>query len=184
MERISTLSSQPPYGSDPDAPTVDGTLAAYPPPGAQPPPPIPPMPPRASATPVRSVGGGLAIAGLVLALLSMACLIGGIGLVLFRHAPGLAALTLFWGMPIGVIGIVFSAVGLAAANRRGSGTAGLVVSTLAVAFIALFLLGGLAAASARGLPGRLHPRQRPQPQGSGVPPIVRVHIPVTDSATS
>lgn len=170
------MSSQPPYGNDTDPPTIDATYAAYPPPGAQ-----PPMPPHiAPATPARAGGvggGGLAIAGLILALLSMACLIAGIGLVLFRHTPGLAALILFWGLPIGVIGIVLSAVGVAAANRRGSGTAGLVVSTLAVAFIALFLLGGLAAASARGVPNRLRPRQRLQPQGSGVPAIVRVHTP-------
>lgn len=136
------------------------------------------MAPGAPARGGRGGGGGLAIAGLVLALLSMACLIAGIGLVLFRHAPGLAALTLFWGMPIGVIGIVLSAVGVAAANRRGSGTAGLVVSTLAVVFIALFLLGGLAAAGARGVPNRLRPHPRIQPQGNGMPPIVRLQAPI------
>ncbi|HEY7832527.1 MAG TPA: hypothetical protein VIG30_03075, partial [Ktedonobacterales bacterium] len=139
------MSSQAPYGGDP--PTVEGSVGTYPPP-QMPPPQMPPyMAPPAPPTVPEPGGpnGGLAIAGLVLALLSIACLITGIGLVLFRHAPGLAALVLFCGLPLGVVGIVLAAVGRASARRQGSGTAGLIIATLAVALTALFLLAGLAA---------------------------------------
>lgn len=166
------MSSQPPFGHDADPPTVEGSLGAYPPAG---PPPAPPQMPIAAPAD-RGRSGGMAPAGLVLALVSMACLIAGIGVVLFRHAPGVAAVLLFWGMPLGVIGIVLSAVGHASAPWRGSGTAGLILSSLAVGLTALFLLAGLAAASARG-PGRLRPPRLPHPAGSGAPVLVHVYSP-------
>lgn len=174
------MSSQPPASDDP--PTIPGSVGTYPPPQLPPPPQMPPpqippyMAPPAPPAPNRS-DGGLAIAGLILALLSMACLITGIGLVIFRHAPGLTALIWFCGLPLGVVGIVLAAVGRSSARRQGSGTAGLIIATLAVVLTALFLLVGLAAARAGMGPGRLHPRQRLVPQGSGAPTIVRQHVP-------
>lgn len=166
------MSMQPPLGNEPTTPLVEGTISPYPPSSAPPGQGSPPAP--AAAAPADR-DGGLALAGLILALLSMACLIGGIGLVLFRHAPGLAALLLFWGMPLGVMGVVLSAIGRGSVRWHGSAIAGLVLSTLAVGLTALFLLAGLSIAGRR-LPTRPHPGA-PRGADAGQRAIVRLYVP-------
>ena len=113
----------PPYGQP--QPEVTPQAAGYPPQQAYPPAQYPqpgysPQPVFV-ATPVSEPGAGMAVASLVLGILSL-----------------VTWWLLYVGLPIAVIGIIMGALGRRAISRRGIATAGLVCSIIGLALLIIF----------------------------------------------
>ncbi len=127
-----------------------------------PPPPATPFP----LAPASANGdGGLAITGLVFGIIAMLGPVFAL-IAAFLRFPALAGLLLVITIPIAIIGIVLSVVGRSSLLRRGSATAGWMLSTIALVLaigVLLFTLAGFHATA----PGRFRnpPRRRPVPQG-------------------
>lgn len=135
------MGMQPPYGN-----------VQAPPESAPPSPPL---------TPPTESGGGLATTGLVFGILTLLLPVVGVVLLALLRMPRLGDLTVLAAVPVGVVGVVLSALGLGSTLRRRSAIAGLILSIIGLIF-ALALVGlGLMLAGAMRLHGpRFH---RPVP---------------------
>lgn len=128
----------------------------------------PPMAPRpmTAAAPTGDSGGGLAVTGLIFAIVAM--LVPLLALfAAFGRFPGLTVLLLIATIPVAIIGIVLSAVGRSSVRRHGSATAGLVLGIVALVLAVGVLLFTVAFARGAAGPGRFRgPQRRFVPQGT------------------
>src|SRR5579884_4527238 len=111
----------PPYGTDPQGQPSQYSAQGY----AQ------PVAYAAPGVPVKSGGNGLSVAGLVCGIVGVV-----IGLV-----PACGAI---FAVPLGILSIVFGALGRRSPTGKGMGTAGIVLGAIAIVVsIGWFVLAGL-----------------------------------------
>lgn len=111
--------SQPLYPPPPAYPPQYAQYPMYPPPPAYPPPPMGYYPPPYPVQPEQ--GSGLAIAGLILGIVSIP-----------------TALNAGCGLIFGILGLIFSIQGRRSRSHRGLATGGLVCSIIGLSITALY----------------------------------------------
>jgi hypothetical protein len=131
---------QPPFGGE-EPSGREGLTPGYG--GVQSPPFAPGPPPGyvpAGYAPVApDSSGGLAVAGLIFGIIALLLPVLGMALLLSR-LPGLGGLAIVAAVPIGIAGVVLSALGLGSTLHRRSAIAGLILSILGIVF-ALAVVG-------------------------------------------
>jgi hypothetical protein len=130
------MSGTPPQGFESQQPQGQGT-----PPGSYGPGYVQ-TPPAPTAPPAADRGGGLAIAGFVLGILTLVGIVMAVFLAATFH-PVRSGVTLLGAAVVGIIGIVIALIGRASRSYRYLATAGLVLSCVGVGLVVAYTVLGL-----------------------------------------
>lgn len=125
VEERSRMSSQPPYGTDPQGQPTQYPSGGYVQPAGY-------AVPGTPAVPAQTGGNGMSITSLVLGIVG----------VIIGFIPACGA---FVAVPLGILSVIFGALGRRNATGKGMGTAGLILGIVAIVVsVAWWVLIGIA----------------------------------------